>query len=65
MMIGVGVGVSSGLLSTVGVETVIAGSEEHALNRTRTARVIPSRNVLVVVAGVVMPRVVLFRVIVP
>jgi hypothetical protein len=50
MMIGVGVG--SVLLSTVGlgVETVTVGSEEHALNRTRTTRAIPSRNVLVVVA---------------
>jgi hypothetical protein len=56
----IGVGVDSVSLSTVGVETVTVGSEEHALNRTRTARAIPSRNVLVVVAGVVV-----FRVIVP
>ena len=66
-----GVWVGSVLPSTVvGVGIVVetvAGTvdpEEHALNKTRTTRPIPSRNVLVIVAGVIMPRVVVARMVV-
>ena len=47
----IGVDVKPDLLSTVRFETVTADS---ALNRTRTTRAIPSRNVLVVVTGVIV-----------
>ena len=51
MMIGVGEGAifSSEAGVGLGVETITVGSEEHALKRTRPAKAIPSRSVLVVV----------------
>lgn len=48
----------------LGVEAITVGSEEHALNRPRPTRAIPSRNDLVVVTGVIMLRMVVSRVIV-